>query len=317
MRRPFAAVLACCGALGAALGTMHPVRAATGMHTMYAGSVRAMTPAEEAALTSCQLVPAAPGEAALTGPPDATAWLVDTDAVPPCGGADFAASVIEIERPDCPVTAGMAARIDITTVAPQTVSADSELLMFAGSVAGGFQIIGLADAPASGGTVSIALSGVLDPLFDDDLELVLAVLDKAESLLYRFDAIALVLSGDLGSCDIDTDGDGLTNTEETALGTDWTNFDTDGDGVNDGDEVREGTDPLLPPATTTAPAPTTTSLPQTEVEPAPMPVTGASTPIATLGGLACLVVGASLVCAAWPSRWSLRTIRSGSSTGAR
>jgi gliding motility-associated-like protein len=45
-----------------------------------------------------------------------------------------------------------------------------------------------------------------------------------------------------GPCD--QDGDGLTNTEETAEGTNPTNPDTDGDGINDGVEVTNGTDPL-------------------------------------------------------------------------
>jgi hypothetical protein len=42
----------------------------------------------------------------------------------------------------------------------------------------------------------------------------------------------------------DYDGDGLTNFQESLLGTDPANVDTDGDGVNDGDEVFLGTDPL-------------------------------------------------------------------------
>ena len=45
----------------------------------------------------------------------------------------------------------------------------------------------------------------------------------------------------------DTDGDGLTDDEEAALGTDPNNPDTDGDGVSDGDEVANGTDPLAAP----------------------------------------------------------------------
>lgn len=45
-----------------------------------------------------------------------------------------------------------------------------------------------------------------------------------------------------GPCDQDSDG--LTNTEETAEGTNPTNPDTDGDGINDGTEVDNGTDPL-------------------------------------------------------------------------
>lgn len=47
-----------------------------------------------------------------------------------------------------------------------------------------------------------------------------------------------------GPCD--QDGDGLTNTEEGAEGTNPTNPDTDGDGINDGDEVTGGSDPNDP-----------------------------------------------------------------------
>ncbi len=46
--------------------------------------------------------------------------------------------------------------------------------------------------------------------------------------------------------DPDIDGDGLTNEEELALGTDPRNPDSDGDGLNDGAEVALGTDPLDP-----------------------------------------------------------------------
>ena len=42
--------------------------------------------------------------------------------------------------------------------------------------------------------------------------------------------------------DDDSDGDGISDNDETALGTDPANPDTDGDGINDGDEVgRDGT----------------------------------------------------------------------------
>jgi gliding motility-associated-like protein len=47
-----------------------------------------------------------------------------------------------------------------------------------------------------------------------------------------------------GPCD--QDGDGLTNSEETTIGTNPTNPDTDGDGVNDGTENTNGSDPLNP-----------------------------------------------------------------------
>lgn len=45
---------------------------------------------------------------------------------------------------------------------------------------------------------------------------------------------------------VDTDGDGLLDEEETAVGTDPTLVDTDADGVSDGDEVINDTDPTDP-----------------------------------------------------------------------
>ncbi len=46
--------------------------------------------------------------------------------------------------------------------------------------------------------------------------------------------------------DDDLDGDGLTNAEEEALGTDPEDADTDDDGMDDGTEVENGADPLDP-----------------------------------------------------------------------
>ena len=46
--------------------------------------------------------------------------------------------------------------------------------------------------------------------------------------------------------DADSDDDGLTDGEETALGTDPLLFDSDADGVSDGQEVNTGTDPTDP-----------------------------------------------------------------------
>ncbi|MEP2058824.1 MAG: gliding motility-associated C-terminal domain-containing protein [Maribacter litoralis] len=43
---------------------------------------------------------------------------------------------------------------------------------------------------------------------------------------------------------VDSDGDGLTDEEETMLGTDSNNPDSDGDGINDGQEVMDNTNPL-------------------------------------------------------------------------
>ncbi|WP_218972919.1 hypothetical protein, partial [Aeromonas veronii] len=46
--------------------------------------------------------------------------------------------------------------------------------------------------------------------------------------------------------DGDLDGDGLTNGQESQLGTDPENKDTDGDGIDDKTEVDNGSNPLDP-----------------------------------------------------------------------
>jgi hypothetical protein len=48
---------------------------------------------------------------------------------------------------------------------------------------------------------------------------------------------------DSGDPDVDSDGDGLLDSEELALGTDPDATDSDGDGTDDGDEVAENTSP--------------------------------------------------------------------------
>ena len=42
---------------------------------------------------------------------------------------------------------------------------------------------------------------------------------------------------------LDTDGDGLPDSQEASLGTDPNNFDSDNDGASDGVEVSASTDP--------------------------------------------------------------------------
>ncbi len=48
----------------------------------------------------------------------------------------------------------------------------------------------------------------------------------------------------LSGWDLDSDGDGLCDADEVALGTDLDDPDTDGDGHADGEEAEAGTDPL-------------------------------------------------------------------------
>ena len=49
---------------------------------------------------------------------------------------------------------------------------------------------------------------------------------------------------DLDIVDLDSDGDGLTDSIEKLIGTDLNNQDTDNDGLSDYDEIKIGTDPL-------------------------------------------------------------------------
>ena len=67
---------------------------------------------------------------------------------------------------------------------------------------------------------------------------------------YRFGAEKFVppeFVVDAGPGDVDSDGDGLFDKDEAAIGTDPYNPDTDGDGLSDGDEVfKHKSDPLNP-----------------------------------------------------------------------
>ena len=59
-------------------------------------------------------------------------------------------------------------------------------------------------------------------------------------------ALVLVVASLAGCLDPDSDGDGLVDRHERALGTSPQLEDTDGDGLDDGLEIVElGTDPLL------------------------------------------------------------------------
>lgn len=57
-------------------------------------------------------------------------------------------------------------------------------------------------------------------------------------------SLAAIHWDDISVCGSDTDGDGLTDTDESLAGTDPDDVDTDGDGVPDGQEIESGTDPL-------------------------------------------------------------------------
>ena len=59
-------------------------------------------------------------------------------------------------------------------------------------------------------------------------------------------SISIIVGPCLNNPILDCDNDGLTNAQETTIGTDPSNPDTDGDGVLDGKEVSDGTLPLNP-----------------------------------------------------------------------
>ena len=116
---------------------------------------------------------------------------------------------------------------------------------------------GVGFIPSAGSTRT---SVDLDPFFTDyDLSNMLAQVPTRNSIGVYADGSLIpgsndpvraadlnaILDAQLGTRD--SDGDGLTDEEETTLGTDPLDPDTDGDGLNDGDEVNtHSTDPLDP-----------------------------------------------------------------------
>jgi hypothetical protein len=99
----------------------------------------------------------------------------------------------------------------------------------------------------SGPTISLDNPTSIEPTFTT------ASYEAAQNLVFRLtvtdeygafdhDTVTITVSADPDL--VDSDGDGLTDGEEAALGTDPDNIDSDGDGLNDGDEVDTyGTDP--------------------------------------------------------------------------
>ncbi len=99
--------------------------------------------------------------------------------------------------------------------------------------------------PAVGGPFFIAAAGSQLGLTAtvDDVQIYLTEL-SADDARFLYENPGQTLGG--GNGDVDSDGDGLTDAQEAALGTDPTNPDSDGDGTSDGVEVAAGTDPLNP-----------------------------------------------------------------------
>jgi hypothetical protein len=66
----------------------------------------------------------------------------------------------------------------------------------------------------------------------------------ASNLIVAFLITALLMSGPLMAAGLDSDNDGLSDSWEMALGTDYLLADTDLGGTDDGDELAAGSDPL-------------------------------------------------------------------------
>jgi hypothetical protein len=237
----------------------------------------------------CEALPGAtPGDAVL-GAPDASAWTIATDAIACAPGTDDVSFVVDLGV-SCGDVAGLTALALELHTRPQVTPPgnDVAVLLLSGST-----VIGppSADLPDAGGTTTFSLLAGASTVLAPDTATAVSLSRKGPGGTYALDAVTLRISGDLGTCTLDTDGDGLVNVEELALGTDWTNPDTDGDGVPDGDEVRDGTDPLNPPpaATTT----TTTAMPPPgPLSPDPLPTTGGGSMLLAALGLLAVAGGA-------------------------
>ncbi len=117
---------------------------------------------------------------------------------------------------------------------PNTIDLDGTLT---GADAGTWAII----TNPSGGTLTIGGDNVVDfdglPVGDYVFEY--TTTDAVAPCTNDTEQVTITVS----ACNVDTDGDGLTDAEENTLGTDINNPDTDGDGLTDGEEVLVVDDP--------------------------------------------------------------------------
>jgi|GEM_PF-3568656 len=131
----------------------------------------------------------------------------------------------------------------------------------------GHDQLAVAGEASLGGTLDVSLLGGFVPSAGDTFDVVTYGLRTpgtgfatvslpagvSGTVSYGADRATLTITGvslPAGSSagDPDPDRDGLTTTEELALGTDPSNADSDADGVGDGVEVLAGADPLVPEA---------------------------------------------------------------------
>lgn len=132
------------------------------------------------------------------------------------------------------------------TVIPEEVSRKSKKMLMIGLMFGGLVIV------AAGGYVGLKLATTAKPSTDN------AVIQEQPISVPETEAPVITPAAEVNeigippiqpieNTPIDSDQDGLTDTEEAALGADSNNPDTDQDGLTDREEVKVYlTDPLKP-----------------------------------------------------------------------
>ncbi|MCL6501615.1 MAG: hypothetical protein K6T86_02940, partial [Pirellulales bacterium] len=212
--------------VGVALATAtaipaRPAAAASATAVVHASAVRDLDADELAVLTGvCRALPAVPGADAAAGAPDGTGWRVAEDDLPCAPTVDEAWFALDFPVSCSDTSAMTSIRARVTTLGGASTPAGQDFgigLIVAGTLAGPVNT----DLPDTATTVEMDFTAGR-AAFAHSPSYVAWLGHKNSGAHFHLDAFSLVLEGDLGSCDLDTDGDGLTNAGESDLGTDWT-----------------------------------------------------------------------------------------------
>ncbi|MFK7888619.1 MAG: HYR domain-containing protein [Gammaproteobacteria bacterium] len=153
------------------------------------------------------------------------------------------------------VTRGLALQIDPINDAPVALVADERLMWFTGESVSSDLRLRFEDVDDA--VLSFTVTGLPGSLSVDAAGLVQGTptLFEANVPEYPLEVEAIDAAGASAVTHLvlqidtaDRDGDGLSDAQEVAFGTDPDLVDSDGDGVNDFSEVQAGADPLLPAA---------------------------------------------------------------------
>lgn len=183
---------------------------------IFAGSV---SPAE--VNSAEQILSVATAETMLTGCPRT---IVRTwSATDTCGGVTVATQLITIVDTAAPELSGVPTNVVLACGSPVPAAAAVTAVDYCGAYAT---------------TVAVLLAESGQALCGTGLVRTWTAVDACGNATQVTQTIQIL--------DGDSDGDGLSDAQERALGTDPFKDDTDGDGVKDGAEVLAGTDPLTP-----------------------------------------------------------------------